>query len=73
MSRIDLALNDIRPHLFIDGGNVEVVDITDDMCVHIKWMGNCLGCQMSEMTLKAGIEQSLKAKMPEIIRVIAVN
>ena len=73
ISRIDLALNEIRPHLFIDGGNVEVVGITDEMCVQIKWLGNCQGCQMSTMTLKAGIEQTLKSKMPEISSVIAVN
>ncbi len=71
--RVDSALNDIRPHLFIDGGNVEVVGITDEMCVQIKWMGNCQGCQMSTMTLKAGIEQTLKSKLPEISGVVAVN
>jgi Fe-S cluster biogenesis protein NfuA len=73
LSKIDTVLNEIRPHLFVDGGNIEVVDITDDMCVKLKWLGNCQGCSMSEMTMKAGIEQTLKAKMPEIVSVEAVN
>lgn len=73
ISKVDLALNDIRPHLFVDGGNIEVIDVTDDMLVKIKWLGNCEGCSMSAMTMKAGIEQTLKAKMPEITGVEAVN
>ncbi len=73
LAKIDLALNDIRPHLFVDGGNIEVVDITDDMRVQLKWLGNCEGCSMSAMTMKAGIEQTLKAKMPEIMGVEAMN
>lgn len=73
ISKVDLALNDIRPHLFVDGGNIEVIDVTDDMLVKIKWLGNCERCSMSAMTMKAGIEQTLKAKMPEITGVEAVN
>ena len=73
ISQIDLSLNEVRPHLFIDGGNVEVVGITDEMLVQIKWMGNCQGCQMSTMTLKAGIEQTLKSRHPEISGVVAIN
>lgn len=73
LSKIDNVLNEIRPHLFVDGGNIEVIDLTDDMKVKVKWLGNCQGCSMSEMTLKAGIEQTLKAKMPEIVGVEAVN
>lgn len=71
--KIDNVLNEIRPHLFVDGGNIEVVDVTEDMHVKLKWLGNCQGCSMSDMTMKAGIEQTLKAKMPEIVSVEAVN
>jgi Fe-S cluster biogenesis protein NfuA len=73
LSRIDQALDDIRPHLRIDGGDVEVVDLTESMHVRIKWLGNCQTCTMSEMTLKAGVTESLKRQIPEIQGVEAVN
>ncbi len=73
LQKIDTALDSIRPHLEADGGNIEVVDLTDEMIVHIKWMGNCEGCSMSSMTMRAGIEQTLKSTMPEIAGVIALN
>jgi Fe-S cluster biogenesis protein NfuA len=73
LERIDLALDSVRPHLQLDGGNVEVVDLTEDMVVKIKWLGNCLGCQMSAMTLRAGIEETLKNKIPEVKGVEAIN
>ncbi len=73
IAKVDAALNDIRPHLAVDGGNIEVIGVTDDMLVQIKWLGNCDGCSMSFMTLRAGVEQSIRSKMPEIQGVIAVN
>lgn len=73
IERIEKALDDIRPHLAVDGGNVEVVDITDDLKVQIKWMGNCEGCAMSTMTMRAGIEQTLKMNVPEVTGVEAIN
>ncbi|MCB0619799.1 MAG: NifU family protein [Saprospiraceae bacterium] len=71
--KINEALEDIRPHLAVDGGDVEVLDITDDLTVRIKWLGNCVNCTMSTMTMKAGIEQAIKGKVPEIKTVEAVN
>ncbi len=73
INRLNSALEDIRPHLAVDGGNVEVVDITDDMDVIVKWLGNCEFCSMSAMTMKAGIEQTLKSKFTEIKSVSAIN
>ncbi len=73
IQEIDLALNELRPHLAVDGGNVEVLDYTDDMTVKIKWLGNCESCSMSAFTLRAGIEQAIKSKFPEVLAVIAVN
>lgn len=73
LERIDTALDSIRPHLAADGGNIEVVDLTDEMKVHIKWMGNCEGCSMSAMTMRAGIEETLKSKIPEVTGVVALN
>jgi Fe-S cluster biogenesis protein NfuA len=73
IEKINLALNDVRPFLRVDGGDVEVVDVTDDMTVQIRWMGMCESCSMSTMTMKAGIEQAIKSKMPEINAVVAMN
>ena len=73
IQRINEALESIRPHLVVDGGDVEVVEVTSDMKVKIKWIGNCVNCSMSAMTLKAGIEQAIKGKIPEIVSVEAVN
>ncbi len=73
LERIEKALDDIRPHLAVDGGNVEVVDVTDDLKVQIKWLGNCEGCAMSTMTMRAGIEQTLRMNVPEVTGVEAIN
>ncbi|MBK7407541.1 MAG: NifU family protein [Saprospirales bacterium] len=71
--RVNEALETIRPHLAVDGGDVEVIEVTADNRVLIKWVGNCINCSMSAMTLKAGIEQAIKGKIPEIVSVEAVN
>lgn len=73
IKEIDVALDRLRPHLKVDGGDIEVIDITEDMTVKVKWLGNCMNCSMSAMTMKAGVEQTLKSKFPEINSVIAVN
>ncbi|HLO55557.1 MAG TPA: NifU family protein [Saprospiraceae bacterium] len=71
--KVNHALDEIRPHLAVDGGNLEIVEITDDLIVKIKWMGNCEHCSMSAMTMRAGVEQAIKSKLPEIKGVEAVN
>jgi Fe-S cluster biogenesis protein NfuA len=73
LQQVDQALDDVRPHLAADGGNVEVVDITDELTVQVRWLGNCETCFMSVMTMKAGIEQAIKNKIPSIRQVEAVN
>lgn len=73
LKQIDATLDSLRPHLAVDGGDIEVVDITDDMTVQIKWLGNCVNCSMSSMTMKAGVEQSIKSKFPEVKAVEAIN
>ncbi|MFK7807988.1 MAG: NifU family protein [Saprospiraceae bacterium] len=70
---VESALDDVRPHLKVDGGNVELVEITDDLNVKVKWVGNCVNCNMSTMTMRAGIEQSIRAKVPNIKSVEAIN
>lgn len=73
LDRIEEALNTVRPHLRIDGGDVQLVDVTDDMRVQIRWTGMCESCSMSAMTLRAGIQEAIRSKIPEIVSVEAVN
>jgi Fe-S cluster biogenesis protein NfuA len=69
---IQKAINQIRPNLQADGGDVELVDVTDDGIVKVKLLGACRGCPMSQMTLKMGIEKYLKKEVPEVKEVVAV-
>jgi Fe-S cluster biogenesis protein NfuA len=69
--RVQAALDDIRPQLQGDGGDVELVAIEGDT-VKVRLMGHCAGCPMSQRTLKNGIESHVKACVPEIQRVISV-
>jgi len=71
--RVEEALEQIRPYLQADGGNVSLLEITDDMIVKLELLGACKSCSMSMMTLKAGIEETIKRAVPEIISVEAVN
>lgn len=73
LADVESALDHIRPHLAVDGGNVELVDITEDQIVLIKWMGACKNCDMTQMTLKAGIEDVIRRKIPAIREVKAVE
>jgi Fe-S cluster biogenesis protein NfuA len=73
LQRIEVALNQVRPHLAVDGGNVEVIEVTDTNILKIKWLGNCEGCSMSVFTMRAGIEEVVKRQVPEIVGVEAVN
>lgn len=70
--KVQAALNKIRPSLQADGGNVQLVDVTDDGVVKVKLTGACAGCPMSQMTLKAGIERLLKREVPEVKEVVSV-
>ncbi len=73
LHQIELALDVIRPHLAVDGGDVSVVEVTDEMIVRVKWLGACEMCSMSLMTMKAGVEQAVKSRLPQIQSVEAVN
>jgi Fe-S cluster biogenesis protein NfuA len=67
--RINEALASLRPFFEADGGDMELVDITDEGIARVKLLGACHDCSMSLMTLKAGVEQAVKRVAPEIIRV----
>jgi Fe-S cluster biogenesis protein NfuA len=69
--KVEAALNEIRPLLQADGGDVELVEVAGNI-VKVRLQGACAGCPMSQMTLKNGIERILKEKIPEIESVEAV-
>jgi Fe-S cluster biogenesis protein NfuA len=69
--RVLTALERVRPYLQSDGGDIEFVDVSDDMTVKVKLTGACHGCPYSLQTLKAGVEQAIMKEVPEIKRVIS--
>jgi len=69
--KVKALLNDVRPNLQADGGDVELIDISDDGIVKVKLLGACSGCPMAQMTLKMGIEKYLKEKIPEVTEVVS--
>jgi Fe-S cluster biogenesis protein NfuA len=69
--KVEAALAQVKPALQADGGDVELVDVTDGV-VKVRLTGACSGCPMSTMTLKMGIEKVLKQQLPEIKEVVAV-
>jgi len=71
--RVEKALESIRPYLEADGGDVKILEITDDMVVRLELLGACGSCPMSAMTLKAGVEEAIKRSVPEITAVEAIN
>jgi Fe-S cluster biogenesis protein NfuA len=73
LSRINGALDTVRPYLQADGGDIDLVDVTDDMIVKVRLTGACHGCPFSVQTLKSGVEQALVKEIPEIKEVQAVE
>ena len=73
LARIETALDQIRPYLIADGGNVSLIEVSDEMVVKLKLLGACSSCQMSVMTLKAGVEETIMRAVPEITAVEAIN
>ncbi len=73
VNKVNNVIDQIRPYLEADGGNIRFVEITDDNVVNVELLGACGSCPMSQMTLKAGVEQAVKKAIPEIKSVEAVN
>jgi Fe-S cluster biogenesis protein NfuA len=71
--KVNEAIEQLRPFLHADGGDMELVDITDDAVVQVRLLGSCSDCSMSMMTLKAGLEDAVKKIAPEIQAVEAVQ
>ncbi|HOO08560.1 MAG TPA: NifU family protein [Cyclobacteriaceae bacterium] len=71
--RVEAALDNIRPYLVMDGGDVRILEITKDKKLILEFMGNCGTCPMSTMTFKAGVEEAIKRSVPEIGHIEVVN
>jgi Fe-S cluster biogenesis protein NfuA len=63
---IEKALDEIRPFLISDGGNISLVDVLDGKHVKVRLEGACVGCSVNQMTLKAGVETTIKKYLPQI-------
>lgn len=71
--KVEAVLDSIRPQLQADGGNVELIDVSEDGIVKVKLTGSCGGCPFAMLTLKAGIERVLKQEVPGVKAVEAVG
>jgi len=71
--RIEASLNSIRPYLMADGGNVRILEITDDNILKLEFVGNCGTCAMSTLTFKAGVEEAILKSVPEIKSILVTN
>lgn len=72
-AKINISLSELRPHLHADGGDMELVEITDEGVARVRLLGACSDCTMSVMTIKAGLEEAVKKIAPEIIAVEAID
>jgi Fe-S cluster biogenesis protein NfuA len=71
--KVVAALNSIRPYLVADGGDIELVEITNDYKVYVRLMGACSSCDCKTQTLHGGVESVVKKAVPEIVSVEAIN
>jgi Fe-S cluster biogenesis protein NfuA len=71
--KVEIALNQIRPYLKSDGGDVRILEITEDKTLRLELLGACGSCSMSAMTFRGGIEDTIRREVPEILKVIAIN
>ena len=70
---VEAGLNEIRPFLQRDKGDIELVDIIDDTIVQVRLLGTCVGCSVNQMTLKSGVELTIKKHAPQITQVIDLS
>ncbi|HLZ17099.1 MAG TPA: NifU family protein [Cyclobacteriaceae bacterium] len=73
IARIEASLDNIRPYLEADGGNIRVLEITQDKTLRLEFVGNCGSCPMSPMTFKAGVEEAIKHLVPEVKNIEVIN
>ena len=70
---VEKALDEIRPFLQSDGGDISLISIDNDKFVTVKLEGNCVGCSVNQMTLKSGVEMTIKKHAPQIEKVINIE
>ncbi len=73
IAKIELALNEIRPFLQSDGGDISFIELKKDGTAMVELHGACTGCSVNQMTLKSGVEMTVKKHAPEVLRVLEVN
>ena len=73
INRVESAIDEIRPYLIADGGDIKVLSIDNKNIVNLELLGSCVKCPMSPMTLKAGVEDAIKKQVPEINGINAIN
>ena len=71
--KIEMALDEIRPFLRSDGGDIELVSVEKAKIVHVKLLGACVGCSVNQMTLKSGVEMTIKKHAPQIEQVVSID
>ncbi|HBC05070.1 MAG TPA: hypothetical protein DC015_12975 [Aequorivita sp.] len=71
-TKVEEALNEIRPFLQNDGGDISLVSIEGDKMVNVQLQGACVGCSVNQMTLKSGVEMTIKKYAPQIEKVVSV-
>ncbi len=72
-SNVEKALEEIRPFLRTDGGDISLIDIEDDKLVKVQLMGTCVDCSVNQMTLKSGVETTIKKYAPQIEKVVNIE
>lgn len=73
ITKVEQALDEIRPFLQNDGGDIALVSIDDDKVVNVQLLGACVGCSVNQMTLKSGVEMTIKKYAPQIERVVSIS
>ncbi len=73
IDNIQKALDEIRPFLASDGGDISLVSVENDRLVKVRLLGNCVGCSVNQMTLKSGVEMTIKKYAPHIEEVINID
>ena len=72
-TKVEEALNEIRPFLQSDGGDISLISIEGDKIVNVQLQGACVGCSVNQMTLKSGVEMTIKKHAPQIEKVVSVT
>ncbi len=67
------ALELIRPYLQADGGDISLIEVSDDLVVKVKLLGSCIGCPLSYQTMKNGVEQVVKKALPEVKEIVTID